>query len=324
MLTATERSTIFTLSKVAIAHAKQNASAVHQKLNDLGYDINHRDDKDLSESIYGFDVHHAARALAQERDHMRYLERVAGDADNLLKFCKERELPIIAILPERVWTRICLEAELYTLWPDEYGKVYLSLDAFEKYSNAQSDKVNCRYFWGLGPRKAYDKLALEHAQCKLKAVRYYLKGRKRDVLLKELFPNYSSAKQLPAQKVEVKYPIPDATFGEALAKVRGWGMDISITLQGDAIDISGFIDEKIAMEEDEFNRLKESKKRMDFLTFTSLKAAFRVSEPDPILVIRKDGYSKNPSTACAVIAQYGDWPFEFSAIEQALKEDLRM
>lgn len=314
MLQVAQREELETLSRSAIAFAGTRASAMKLRLDGVDIEIKPGDDKESQTRPFGFDVHRAKREFLEEKTFMQYLQSVATDGSNALAWCKEREVPVLAILPETVWVGICTKAELFTLWPNQEGKVLASCSEESEFVQQEKRKVREKTLFGFGWRKNYDVMERDRNVAAKKATEHYFYKRNKKALMLGLFPNYTNPESTyNANWVDVRFPTPDADFGKALLILQKHRAKIGITVEADAIDVSQYAKESVEVYEREIRKQNEaiSRRRKE-----ELQALF-APQPDPILTF--------PSGKVRVIvAQYGNWPLELVAIKNALEQDLRM
>lgn len=314
MLQVAQREELKALSRSAIAFADAKASAMKSKLDGIDIEIKPGDDKELQTRPFGFDVHRAKREFLEEKTFMQYLQRVATDGANALAWCKEKGVPVLAILPETVWVGICIKAELFTLWPNKEGKVLASCSEESEFVQQAKRNVRKNTFFGFGRRKNYDVLERDYNIAAKKATEHYFYKRNRKALMLGLFPGYTNPESTyNANWVDVRFPTPDADFGKALLILQKHHVKIGITVEADAIDISQYAKESVEFYERKIRNQNEaiSRRRRE-----ELQALF-APQPDPILTFQE-------GIVRVIVAQYGNWPLEFMAIKNALEQDLRM
>jgi hypothetical protein len=312
MLEVAQRKEIEKLYRSAIDFAGAKAATMKLLLDGMNIEINPDDEKESKTRPYGFDVHRAKRELIEDKAFMQYLCDVATDGAKALAWCEQHNIPVIAILPESVWASVCKQAELFTLWPNEHGKVPVSRDAQDEF--IRKAEHNVRETTLLGWRKEYDRIKLDRSIAAKKAAEHYFYKRKKKALMLELFPDFvSSPGRYNTAWVDVRFPTPDADFGKALLALQKHHMNVGIVVEADAIDVSKYADAVVEYYENQIltTREKISRDRKEMVR------SFFFPDPDPILTTT---FGK----VRIVIAQYGNWPLELTAIKTAIEADLRM
>jgi hypothetical protein len=291
-----------------VEKAKRKALEIESKLS--GITITEDSKESLTHMPYGFDVNKAKREFLQERNFMLYLNNVGQHASLAMEKCKSIGVPVIAVLPEKVWQKVYKDARLFDLWPKENGDIYVSTITRDEVISNAMDKVKTKRFFG--SRKNYDLLKYQKALAKRKALIDFFKGRDNFSLMLDLFPNQTSeddSNYYNRDCTTISFPEPDVDFGRALLILKKNRIQPGFTLEADAIYLDDYGDSLIRECDEEINRSVKQKEER------KLKA--NVNELDPILSFRYE-------TVRVLVAQYGDWPLELKAIRAALEEDLRM
>jgi hypothetical protein len=264
---------------------------------------------------YGFDVDKGRRLLASEGALMKRMKDVAYNAAKSLDLCSVNELPVIGILPEDVWLKICAERQLFTLWVNREGQVTASTSSLRAAQVAAMRKVRERNFFG--QRRSYDKLELLRARAQRKITKDFFERTNRVSMMLDVFPHFGQFVEThESDKVSVSFPEPPADFGKALLKLDGLGWKLAVVVEADAINIDSYVLETLAKIDESISELEGQRRHANREKF------FTLADPDPILTFKywERGHEEGPVRV--IVAQYGEWPFELAAVKRAIEEDL--
>lgn len=302
-----------TLSSSAAALASIQANTLKASLANIDMQISADDAREVQTYPYGFDVHKAKREYMERKNFMDYLETVGKDGADALVWCREREIPVLAILPETVWSKVCVDAELFTLWPSQDGEVGVSTGEYDRYIREALSHARSKDSTWYGRRKTYQEHALERALHAKAAAQHFLLGQSKKSLLRALFPGYVSNSS--SMRIRVRYPVPDETFGLALLRLKKARIPVGIVVEADAIDVSEFIGYALKQRDRDIERAREAVAAEE----VRRRVAHALGRDDwcPILTFCH-------GKVRVIVAQYGNWPIEIKAVQAALEQDLRI
>ncbi len=281
-----------------------------------------RPDDKLTSRPYGFDVHQAYREYLETKEYLEYLERMVRASEEMRVDLEKKAIPLIAIIPERAWEKICKDAGLFMLFPDQQGVISVSGDALHDACRTAVANLHRPGFWGsfMGrnlERMSYERRKLVDAQTEATVTRQFFTGRKKQSLMLDLIPTQDTRRvTLWSDRIEVNFPVPDAQFGRTLLMLQKLSWQMGVVVEADAIDVSSYAQEMIAKAERKTREARED---------------VRIAEkqvpcpPCPILTHTRAPHTnrgeKRQWGVTAIMAQYGHFPLELQAIEKALEQD---
>ena len=272
---------------------------------------------------YGFNVDASRLCLFRQNETMRHMYAVAENAVSAMALCNKNDVPVIGILPENVWLKICEEHQLFTLWMNPDGEAVVSTIALTKAQGEISD-ISHRNIFGM--KRSYDTRELLHARAKRKNTRYFFERRNRVSVMLDLFPRYGQTGEVSlygnyrdGELVPVRFPQPPVNFGDAVLKLKKLSQRVAVVVEANAIDISAYITNTLADIDVEIARFERKRREANRATVRKLLASF---EPDPILTFKYFERYGEDHAVRVIVSQYGKWPLELAAIKRLAEEDL--
>lgn len=268
---------------------------------------------------YGFDVDKGRRLLANEAALMKRMNDVAQNAAQAIEWCAAKDLPVIGVLPEDVWLRICASQQLFTLWVNQQGEVQASNAALENTMMEAQRRVRERNLLGL--RRSWETMELLRAHAERAAIKRFFERRNRVSVMLNLFPHFGqfTADHRYGQWVPIRFPEPPEEFGRALLKLDGLHQQIAVVVEAGAINVEQYAAELLADFDEKITGLQGKRRRA---RREEVREFFTLSEPDPILTFKIHFHGHDQGPVRVIVAQYGNWPLELGAIKQAIDEDL--
>lgn len=270
---------------------------------------------------FGFDVDRGRRLIANESALMKRMNDVAQNATHALSWCVSHDVPVLGILPEDVWVKICASRQLFTLWMDRDGTVKASHVALNKARKEVSDRVSDKGWFG--GQRSYETMKLLRARAERVATQRFFERRNRISLMLDLFPDFGQAghrHDWQDPKVPVRFPEPPEEFAKALLKLDGLRQQIAVVVEAGAISLDQYVTELLAEMDTEIAELEGQRREA---RREAVRRFFSFSEPDPILTFKISFSDHDAGPVRVIVAQYGKWPLELAAVKQAIQEDLR-
>lgn len=170
----------------AIRDAQARAKALERSLQ--GVTLESQGSEKTKRFPFGFDVNQGHRLIANEAALMKRMNDVAQNAHHALTWCVSHDVPVLGILPEDVWVKICASRQLFTLWMGRDGTVRASHTALNKAQKEASDRVS---HWGwFGTKRSYETIQLLQAREKRNATQRFFERRNRVSVMLDLFPDF--------------------------------------------------------------------------------------------------------------------------------------
>jgi hypothetical protein len=267
---------------------------------------------------YGFDVDKGRRLVANEAALMKRMNDVAQNAANAQEWCVSNGVPIIGILPEDVWLKICASRQLFTFWMNPRGDAQVSNTALDKAQSEIYDRVKDRNIFGM--RRSYEMQELLRVRMKRAITRRFFERRNRVSMLLDLFPDFGQSDLgYSARWVPIRFPEPPEDFGKALLKLDGLRQRIAVVVEADAVNIDQYVAETLADIDEKVSDLEGKRREVRREAFREF---FTIAEPDPILTFKTSFHGHEEGPVRVIVAQYGKWPLELAAMKRAIEEDL--
>lgn len=270
---------------------------------------------------YGFDVDKGRRLVANEAALMKHMNDVAQNAHHAHAWCVTHDVPVLGILPEDVWVKICASRQLFTLWMQHDGTVQASRVALRTAQEEASKQVGSRNWYG-GDR-SYETMEILRARAERTATQRFFERRNRVSVMLDLFPDFGQGEyrsSWDASKVPVRFPEPPEEFSKALLKLAGLRQQIAVVVEAGAISLDQYVAELLAEMDMKIAGLEGQRREA---RRQALRQFFALSDPDPILTFKMTFSGHDSGPVRVIVAQYGQWPLELAAVKQAIQDDLR-